>query len=241
MSGIFILALLVGDDKAATEAIEKFKAEYKSKETAAKVKAIEDLTPVQHEKVTARLVALFTAEEKDVRIAAAKALGARTDDKEKKKASLALGSVLKSNEKWPEIQTAILETIAKLGDEAGLPEAHKLIAAETADLAQAAIATAGTIKSRTSFDPLIKRLKEVDELLKPRDPSQPRGGFGGGRLLGGNNSPQNAREMRELARTLQPILKKTLAEMGGIHCEDGKDWELWWKENQAKYKAPPKS
>jgi len=239
MSGIFILALLIGDDKAATEAIEKFKTEYKSKETAAKVKAIEELTPVQHEKVTARLASLFTAEEKDVRIAAAKALGARTDDKEQKKASLALGSVLKSNEKWPEIQTAILEAIAKLGDEAGLPEAHKLIASDAADIAQAAIATAGSIRSKTSFDPLIKRLKEVDELLKPRDPSQPRG-FGGGRLVGGNNSPQNAREMRELARTLQPILKKTLAEMGGIHCEDGKDWELWWKENQAKYKAPPK-
>ncbi len=238
MSGIFILALLVGDDKAATEAIEKFKTEYKSKETAAKVKAVEGLSPVQHEKVTARLASLFTAEEKDVRIAAAKALGARMDDKEQKKASLALGSVLKSNEKWPEIQTAILEAIAKLGDEAGLPEAHKLIAADTAELAQAAIATAGTIRSKTSFDPLIKRLKEVDELLKPRDPSQPRG-FGGGRLAVGN-SPQNSREMRELARTLQPILKKTLAEMGGIHCEDGKDWELWWKENQAKYKAPPK-
>ncbi len=244
MTAFLLLALLAGDDKTATDAIENFKTDYKAKETAAKVKAIEELSPTQHPQVTSKLASLFTAEEKDVRIATAKALGDRTDDKEKKKAAQALGSVLKANEKWPEIQTAILAAIAKLGEEGALAEAHKLVESETLEGAQAAIEPAGKIKSKTSFDPLIKRLKEADETLKPRDqqPGGGKGGFGGGKGgfgggFGGNGSPQNFKEKRDLAKALQPIIKKVLVDMTGTNCEDGKDWESWWKEHQATWKA----
>ena len=48
MSILFILALLVGDDKAAADALEKFKTDYKAKETAAKVKDL----PVGHHAVS---------------------------------------------------------------------------------------------------------------------------------------------------------------------------------------------
>jgi HEAT repeat protein len=249
MTAILLLALLAGDDKAATDALEKFKAEYKAKETDAKVKAIEELSQVQSDKVTAKLASLFPAEEKAVRIAVAKGLGERTDEKEKKKASQALGSVLKPNEKFPDVQAAILEAIAKLGDESGLPEAHKLIESEALDVATAAVNTAAAIKSRSSFDPLIKRLKEADEVLKPRDPTQPgagKGGFGGGRMLGGplggatgtGASQLTPKERRDLAKAMQTLIKKVLSEMAGTNCEDGKDWESWWKEHQATWKAP---
>jgi len=243
MSILFILALLAGDDKAATDALEKFKTDYKAKETPAKVKAIEELSQAQDAKITARLASLFTAEEKDVRIAAAKGLGDRTDDKEKKKAAQALSSVLKANEKWPEIQTAILAAIAKLGDESALVEAHKLIESETLEVAQAAIEMAGKLKSKTSFDPLIKRLKEADETLKPRD-QQPGAkgaggrGFGGGFGGAGGTSPQTFKEKRDLAKALQPIIKKVLVDLTGTNCEDGKDWDGWWKEHQNTWKAP---
>jgi hypothetical protein len=248
MTAILFLALLAGDDKAATDALEKFKTEYKAKETDAKVKAIEELSQIQSDRVTAKLASLFPAEEKAVRIAAAKGLGERTEDKEKKKASQALGSVLKPNEKFPDVQAAILEAIAKLGDESGLPEAHKLIESEVLDVATAAVNTAGAIKSRSSFDPLIKRLKEADEVLKPRDPQQQgagKGGFGGRMLggpLGGTNgagtSQLTPKERRDLAKSIQTLIKKVLSEMAGTNCEDGKDWESWWKEHQATWKAP---
>ncbi|HXX93596.1 MAG TPA: HEAT repeat domain-containing protein [Planctomycetota bacterium] len=251
MTAILLLALLAWDDKAVSDALEKFKNDYKAKETEAKVKAIEELSQVQDSRVTSKLSSLFTAEEKAVRIAAAKGLGDRSDEKEKKKASQALGSVLKPNEKFADVQTAILEAIAKLGEESGLPEAHKLVESEVLDVATAAVNTAGTIKSRTSFDPLIKRLKEADEVLKPPQQGNNapggKGGFGGGRFLGGpggaagsqtGTSQLTPKERRDLAKAMQTLIKKVLAEMAGTNCEDGKDWENWWKEHQATWKAP---
>jgi HEAT repeat protein len=253
MALIFILALLAGDDKAVTDALEKFKTDYKAaKETDAKVKAIEELAELQNDKITAKLASLFTAEEKGVRIAAAKALGNRTDEKDKKKAALALSSVLKPNEKFPDVQTAILEAIAKLGDETALSDVHKLLESEADGIAVAAVSTEGAVRSRTSFDPLIKRLKEADEVLKPRD-QQPQagggkgglGGFGGGRMLGGPAGAQNGqygtsqltpKERRDLAKAVQTAIMKLLADWTGTHCQDGKDWESWWKEHQTTFK-----
>ncbi len=251
MTAILLLALLAGDDKAASDAITKFSTDYKAKETDAKVKAIEELALVQHDKITVRLSSLFTAEEKAVRIAAAKGLGARTEDKDKKKASLMLGSFIKPNEKTPDVLTAILEAIAKLGDDSALPEAHKLIESDILDVAQGAVNTAAAIKSKTSFEPLIKRLKEADEILKPRDPQAAggKGGAGGfgGRMLGGpggkggttgtGDSQLTFKERRDLAKAMQTLIKKVLAEMAGTNCEDGKDWEAWWKEHQNTWKA----
>lgn len=255
MALMLILALLGCDEKAAnekavSEALEKFKTDYKAKETADKVKAIEELAKHQHDKITGRLASLFTAEEKGVRIAAAKGLGDRTEEKDKKKAATALNSVLKPNEKFPEVQTAILEAIAKLGDETGLPEVHKLLDSEADGVALAAITTASTVKSKSSFEPLVKRLKEADEVLKPRDQKPDAknafgGGFGGGRMLGGpqngkptNNDtpPMTFRERRDFNKKIQDAIMKVLAEWTGVHCEDGKDWDAWWKENQNKFK-----
>ena len=249
MTAILLLALLAGDDKAATDALTKFGTDYKAKETEAKVKAIDELALVQHDKITNKLASLFSAEDKPVRIAAAKGLGARTEDKDKKKASQLLGSFIKPNEKTPDVLAAILEAIAKLGDDSGLPEAHKLIESDVLEVATNAVNAAAAVKSKTSFEPLIKRLKEADELLKPRD-QQPgaKGGFGaggfGGRLggpggKGGTGDSQlTFKERRDLAKAMQTLIKKVLAEMSGTNCEDGKDWESWWKEHQATWKSP---
>ena len=57
------------------------------------------------------------------------------------------------------------------------------------------------------------------------------------RLGGGQNNP---REARERAREIQPLIKGVLASMGGVQCEDAKDWESWWKENRAKFNKPAK-
>lgn len=246
MTLVLILALLAGDDKAANDALEKFKTDYKAKETAAKVKAIEDLAQVQHEKITAKLATLLSADEKQLRVAGAKGLGDRTDDKEKKKAGAALGAAVKPNEKMPDVLAAILEAIAKLKDESAMPEVHKLLESEVTEVAQGAVTTAGAVKSKTSFDPLIKRLKEADEVLKPRDQTPGaggKGGFGGGfggRLTGGagGSGTLTPKEKRDLAKTMQTAIKKVLSDLAGTNCEDGKDWENWWKEHQNTWKAP---
>ena len=232
MTVLLILALLAGDDKAATDALDQFKTGYKAKDAPSRAKAVEELAKTQHDKVTARLASILATDEKEVRCAAAKGLGDRTDEKEKKKAGLALSGAFKPNEKLPEVLVALIAALGKLRDEAGLPEVHKQLEADTTEVVQAAVEACVAVKSTLSFDPLIKRLKEIDEALKPREPGAGgRGGVGGGRL-GGTNS----REAREMARTLQPVFMKALAALGSINCENGKDWEDWWKEHRATFK-----
>jgi hypothetical protein len=79
-------------------------------------------------------------------------------------------------------------------------------------------------------------MKECEETLKPRDRQNGGGGFGGGRFGGPGGNMQNFREMRERAQMLKPEIQKVLVAMAKVNCQDAQDWELWWKENRAKYK-----
>jgi hypothetical protein len=236
MTLILILGLLTGDDKAATAALDQFKTDYKSKDASARAKAVETLSGTQAPQVTAKLAGLLVADEAGVRCAAAKGLGDRNEDKDKKKAGAALAASLKPNEALPEVQMAIIAALAQLADEIPFAETYKLYDAKEIAVVQAAIEAASVLKSKNSMDPLIKKLKAVDELLKPRDPQGGGRGFGGGFGRLGGADGQNPRELREQARMLQPILMKTLAGLTGYNCQDGKDWEDWWKEKKGTFK-----
>jgi hypothetical protein len=229
-----ILALALADD---AEALEKFKADIKGKDGAARAVAVEELAKTKSPKICAKLASLLTGEVTDVRIAAAKGL-AEQDDKKHAVAYLIAG--VTPNAKDPVILAPILTAIGKVGLEPGAAEVNKFISAEDVEVAKAAVEAAGEIKSGTSFDPLIKELKNCEEILKPRDKNNPGGGFGGrfgggpGRL-GGNG--QNFRDMRDRAQTLKAEIQKVLVSMAKVNCQDAQDWENWWKEHRATYKV----
>src|ERR1041384_4071472 len=103
------------EDKAADEALEKFKAEDKSKEASARATAVSELATTDHDKVFARLgQVLDSQEDKEVRIAAAKGLGSAGDNK-KKPVQILIGSTL-PNARDPFVLAAILEALGKLGE-----------------------------------------------------------------------------------------------------------------------------
>jgi HEAT repeat protein len=227
---LLALAIALGDD---AEALEKFKADIKGKDGAGRAVAVEELAKTKSPKICVKLASMLATEVGEVRIAAAKGLGTQED---KKRAIPLLTAAIPPNAKEFPVLDAIVAALGKLGDEAGVPEINKHLAHENLDVARAAVEAAGEIRSANSFDPLIKAMKECEEVLKPRE--QRRGDFGGGRFGGGGM--QNFREMRERAQTLKPEIQKVLVSMAKVNCQDAQDWELWWRENRAKYK-PEKS
>src|SRR5581483_6540373 len=62
------------DDKAAEDALDAFKAAYKSTSEADRVAAVNELAKVHHAKTLARLSALLSSDGPSVRLAAAKAV-----------------------------------------------------------------------------------------------------------------------------------------------------------------------
>jgi HEAT repeat protein len=227
---LLVLAMALGDD---AEALEKFKTDIKGKDGAGRSAAVEELAKTKSPKICAKLASMLTTEVGEVRIAAAKGLGTQDD---KKRAVPLLVAAIPPNAKEFPVVAAIVAALGKLGEETGVAEINKHVAHENLDVAKTAVEAAGDVRSASSFEPLIKAMKECEEILKPRDRKDFGGGFGGGggRLGGGNL--QNYREMRERAQMLKPEIQKVLVAMAKVNCQDAQDWELWWKENRAKYK-----
>jgi HEAT repeat protein len=227
---LLALAMALGDD---AEALEKFKTDIKGKDAAGRSAAIEELAKTKSPKICVRLASMLTNEVVEVRCAAAKGLGTQDD---KKRAIPLLVAAVQPNAKEPLVVAAIVSALGKLGDEAGVAEINKHVSHENLDVAKAAVDAAGEIRSASSFEPLIKSMKECEEILKPRDRQNGGGGFGRGGFGGPGGNMQNFREMRERAQMLKPEIQKVLVAMAKVNCQDAQDWELWWKENRAKYK-----
>src|SRR5688572_23732790 len=171
---LLALAIALSDD---AEALEKFKTDIKGKDGAGRAAAVEELAKTKSPRICARLASMLTTEVGEVRVAAAKGLGAQED---KKRAIPLLTAAIPPNAKEIPVLTAIIAALGKLGDEAGVAEINRHLSHENLEVAKTAVEAAGEIRSANSFDPLIKAMKDCEEVLKPRE--QRREGFGGGRF-----------------------------------------------------------
>src|SRR5262245_33477615 len=179
---LLALAMALADD---AEALEKFKADIKGKDAAGRAAAIEELAKTKSPKICAKLASMLTNETVEVRCAAAKGLGTQED---KKRAITFLSGAVAPNAKEFPVLAAIMSALGKLGGEAGAADVNKNVGHEQLEVAEAAVEAAGEIRSTTSFDPLIKAMKDCEETLKPRDRTPGGGGgFGGG--LGRSGGP----------------------------------------------------
>lgn len=232
---LLVLALAAGDPDA--EALDKFKTDYKAKDIAGRASAVEELAKTASPKVCTRLGALLGADGPEVRIAAAKGLMLQQEDKKHAVSFLLNGAA--ANAKEPPVLTAILAALGSFREEASAPEVNRHFAADNPDVAKAAVEAAAKIKSATSFDPLIKELKNCEDVLKPRDPQQ-NANFGNALTRMGTGSARDAKEVRDRAVMLKPEIIKALRDMAKVACQDSKDWEEWWKEHRGSWK-PDKS
>lgn len=225
---LLLIAALLQDDPSVA-ALETFKAEYKSKEAAARARAVTTLAATQHEKVWARLGQLLSVDEKDVRIAAAKGLGGCAAEKKTKPLNYLLASAA-PNLKEPSVLAAILEAIGKLRQDAGLPELEKHYRDKRIPVAQAAIQAAGEIKSSRAVPGLINLLRWLEESAKEAPAMDGGGNYGGGNLPGlGGGGVQDADALQR-ERALTPVVNKALQSITGASASGRQAWESWFKE-----------
>lgn len=220
------------DDTAANEALEKFKTDYKAKETPGRVTAVADLAKTQADKVWIRLGQVLTSpEEKEVRIAAAKGLGAATENK-KKPASI-LASSVGPNSKDAAVVAAILEAIGKLGDQSATPTVENHFKSKDVSILKAAVEAAGELKSRSSVPLLIDLVKRLEEGAKEA-PNLGGGGGGGGKLptSGSGVSDEMAKEREKIVK---PVVIKVLGNLTKANYSLAKEWEEWWRTDGGKF------
>ncbi len=237
---LLVLSLVSQDDAAATEAVATFDATFsKTKEAGARAAAITKLSATHHEKVVGRLAALLTHEEKALRIDAAQALATFKDAPElRKSAAHALASALNSgsNQKEIEVQVALLTCIGRLEEESSGTVLKSHFDDKDEQIASAAIAAAGALKSKAMVEPLIDELRDCEK--KSKGPETPTGGGkqvkvpkGGG--SGSGVDPEAVKRQR--AAQLLPAVQGALSNLTGQNLSLSSDWEKWWSKNRGTF------
>jgi hypothetical protein len=234
MTTLAILATLFlqADDAAATAALDKFKADYKSKEATARASAVADLASTQHEKVAARLGQLLGMDVNEVRIAAAKGLGGNTVNRRKAVAMLSVGAA--ANAREPMVMAAILEAIGKLKETVGAAEVERHFKSKQIPQAKAAIEAAASIGSRSSVHPLIETLRWLEAGAQEAPAvGNNNGGAGAAAGVGGGGTVDEAARERE--RMLRPVVLKALEALTKSNHGSAKEWEEWWRTDGARF------
>jgi hypothetical protein len=229
------LALSLGDEAEANQALEKFKTDYKDKDAKVRAAAVEELAKTEHDKVAAKLGQILMADVKEVRIAAAKGLGTHVN--ERKKPAAYLANALAPNAKEPEVLVAIFMALGTLKEDLAAPEVNKFFDDDVTDVAKSSIQSAGAIRNATSIDPLIKLLKELEQKSGRAGgaPGKGGGGFGGlGKGLGGGGA---SKEERERARALIPAVRDALKSITKADYDSAEGWSSWWKINKPTFRV----
>ncbi len=231
LEAIFLLAALA-DEKAADEALDRFKAAYKNPSSAARATAVTELSKAPHEKTLKAIAPLITGEEVPVRIAAAKGMGEFVEYK-KQAIPVLVGSIEGPNAKEPTVQAAIFEALGKLGDETALPTVHRYIEDKDPVVAAAALQAAGAIKRPQSVDVIIEYMKKMEKYSDTNNKNSNANTGGVVSLPGGNNDDPN----RRLARAVIPACIKALQAITKEKWSTSKEWQIWWGRHKAKFGA----
>lgn len=227
---LHLIALLLQDDPSAA-ALEAFKAEYRAKDVSVRAQAVTTLAATQHDKVYAKLGQLLTVDEKEVRIAAAKGLGACSAEKKAKPVNYLLAAS-GPNLKEPAVLAAILEALGRLKQEAALPEIEKHFRSKQIPVAQAAIQAAGEIKSARAVPGLINLLRWLEESAKEAPAMD-----GGGSLPGVGGGGVRDSDAVQRERALTPVVNKALQAITGASTTGRQAWEAWYKETGGRGRA----
>jgi len=221
-----VLAAGLQDDMDIEGALLKFRKGYANPSTAVRASAVSELARITHEKSMGKLVALLTADVKEVRIAAARGLAGFTE--QKKAAVVSLINALPPNSKELDVQCAIYETLGKIQDPQALAIIHQGFRDPQIRVAKAALAAAGTYRAKESLDTLYELMTDVQTWLKKNQ--------GGGYIDGAGPGDNAARKAR-----LEDFQKSIIAAFQAITREKWgtvKEWEVWYRRFRPDFEVP---
>jgi HEAT repeat protein len=238
---VFLIALCLSpqqDDAAATEAVSAFDATLsRSKDPGTRLAAVGTLSKVHHERVVSRLGMVLSHEEKPLRIAAAQAMMVFKENPAlRKSAAHALSSALSAgaNLKEPEVQVALYGAIGHLGDESSCTVLRSHFDEKDAQIAQAAITAAGSIKVKSMVEPLIDELRDCEKKAKSPQSSgsTPKRVKSAKNSGGGEPALDPEQQKRQRALNLLPVVQQALNTLTGQSFNTADDWEKWWSKNR---------
>lgn len=227
---LLLASLLVQDDKAAEEAIERFKATFNKAPTPdGRALAVSELARTPHEKTMKVLIPFLTGDFPKVREAAAKGLGGFVDYKKVVTPMMIAALSAPANAKELDVRCAILAGLGKLKDPIALEVVHRAFRDEYAKVAKAALAAAGDLRQKESMDVLIELLKETQKWLKQKQ-------SGGYRDDKGQLGDEGAYTGR--VQDLQKSIIKTFTSITGEKWVTAQEWEIWWSKRKATFEVP---
>ena len=229
-SFLLLASLLVQDDKAADEAIERFKATFnKSPTPEGRAAAVSDLARTPHEKTMKVLIPFLTGDFPKVREAAAKGLGDFADYKKVVTPMMIAALSAPANAKELDVRCAILAGLGKLRDPIALDTVHRAFRDEYVKVAKAALAAAGAIRMKESMDVLIDLQRDVQKWTKQKQ-------SGGYRDDKGQNGDEGAQAGR--VADIQKELLKTFTAITKEKWVTAQEWEIWWGKKKATFEVP---
>jgi HEAT repeat protein len=232
MAASMLLAVLLAaqDDKAAEEAIARFKATFnKSPTPDGRALAVSELARTPHEKTMKILIPFLTSDFPKVREAAAKGLGDFVDYKKVVTPMMISALSAPANAKELDVRCAILAGLGKLKDPFALDAVHRAFRDEYAKVAKAALAAAGDLRQKESMDVLLQLLKDTQEWIKKKQ-------SGGYRDDKGQLGDEGAYTGR--VTDLQKSIIKTFTAITGEKWVTAQEWEIWWNKRKATFEVP---
>lgn len=247
-AGVFLVLITLPaypqDDKALQEALRRFQSDFTRAGAGddEKIGAIRALAQYKSERVARALSPSLTRGSVKVRMAVAREFGGFVNVTGVPDALvLALKTYEATGKKTDGIRIHALRSLGQLKAKPAAPEVDKLIADRDQWVSKAAIDASGSIRVRSSIDPLIRALRRVEgpegkgeiglnPLLDELPPLTVRG-------IVMNAVLQQARPMSEREVLTEPILGalKTITRTQLTHA---KDWEGWWSKNKSTFKVP---
>jgi hypothetical protein len=224
-----LLSAWAGDDKEVEEAIHRFKKGMNNPSAPARASAVSEFAGTKTEKTAAMLGNLLGADTEPVRKAAALGLGGFSDYKKIVTPMLLAG--LNMNAKEPKVMEAIFQGLAKLDDESALPAIHGYFDDKDSTIASAALLAAADIRTVGSI-PLVMDLMRKYEKIDANAKSGGGGGYGSPGVPGGGGTDPK----QKLAKDVLPATIKAMQKLSGEKWTTPKEWEIWWKRNQATFK-----
>lgn len=227
MTGMLLL-LALADEKAADEALARFKTSYATPNAVARAAAVSELARTPHEKILGRLAGILSSEAKEVKAAAARGLGGYGGFKRQ-----ALGILLASigpNDKEPEVEAAIFEALGKLGDPAALPALHRGMEDKDPKAASAAVLAAAAIGQAASVDAILKEFEDVDKINKQGSGGGAGASVGGYSVPGGGSDPLRTRAKdvaKACTQAMQLVSKEKYTTL--------QEWKIWWSRRRATF------
>ncbi len=233
---LLALALQAGDP---AKALDAFKTAYKSKDVTERAAAVAELGKTEHEKVSAKLAQLLVVDGKEVRIAAAKALGALTQTDLRKKAVTQLSKTIPANAAEVDVIVAIVEALESIGPGVGLAVLHQHFVWPQIPAAEGAILAAGKLKRKESVGPLITLLRILQLSSREAQNIGPGGRtVTGGGLPGVGSGGAVDPDAPKRERALTPVAQRSLEAITRQTHKTWKEWEAWWKEKGPDFEVP---